>query len=71
MILAPRGTPESVVLALNERIARLLQRPDVRERMLAVDLEFVPNDPSQAAARLRAESEKWGRVVDRLGLKVE
>jgi tripartite-type tricarboxylate transporter receptor subunit TctC len=71
MVLAPKGTPENVVIALNERIAKLLQRPDVRERMLAVDLEFVPNDPSQAAARLRAESEKWARVVDRLGLKVE
>jgi hypothetical protein len=36
-----------------------------------MDLEFVPNTPEQAAARLRKEADKWARVVERLGLRAD
>jgi hypothetical protein len=39
--------------------------------MLAMDLEFVPNTPGQAAERLRREADKWARVVERLGLRAD
>jgi tripartite-type tricarboxylate transporter receptor subunit TctC len=71
LLLAPRGTPPAVVMLLNEAFGAVLAQPDVRQKMLAMDLEFTPNTPEQAAARLRRESDRWGQVVARLGLKVE
>jgi tripartite-type tricarboxylate transporter receptor subunit TctC len=71
LLLAPRGTPAPVVAALNETFAAALAQDDVRARMLAMDLEFVPNTPEQAAARLRKEADKWARVVERLGLRAD
>jgi tripartite-type tricarboxylate transporter receptor subunit TctC len=71
LLLAPRGTPPAVVAALNQTLGAALSQPDVRARMLAMDLEFVPNTPEQAAARMRQEADKWARVVQRLGLRAD
>ena len=68
LLLAPKGTPPQVLAALNEAIGAVLAQPDVREKFLASGLEFVPNTPEQAAARLRRESDKWAQLVERLGL---
>ncbi len=71
LLLAPKGTPTAVVAALNEIFSAALAQPDVRARMLAMDLEFVPNTPEQAAERLRREADRWARVVERLGLRAD
>lgn len=71
LLMAPKGTPPAVVAALNEVFGAALVQPDVRAKMLAMDLEFVPNTPEQAAVRLRREADKWARVVDRLGLRAD
>ena len=51
-------------------IPRYLRR-GIRERMLALDLEFVANTPADAAARVRHESAKWKPVVERIDLHVD
>jgi hypothetical protein len=50
---------------------RILQQPDVRDRMMAVDLEFVPNTPQQANERLHREGTKWKEIIGRLGLRAD
>lgn len=71
VLLAPKGTPPAIVAALNEAFGAVLAQADVRARMLAMDLDFTPNTPEQAAARLRREADKWALVVDRLGLRAD
>ncbi len=71
LLLAPKGTPPAVVDTLNEVFAAALGQAEVRSKMLAMDLEFVPNTPEQAAARMRRDANKWAQVVDRLGLKAD
>jgi tripartite-type tricarboxylate transporter receptor subunit TctC len=71
LLLAPKGTPPAVVVALNEAFGAVLAQADVRNKMLAMGLEFVPNTPEQAAARVRREADKWARVVERLGLRAD
>ncbi|MBC5768454.1 Bug family tripartite tricarboxylate transporter substrate binding protein [Ramlibacter albus] len=71
VLLAPKGTPPQVIRQLNTAIGRVLQQPDVREKMLAADLEFVPNTPEQAAARLKQERQRWKQVIERLGLRAD
>jgi tripartite-type tricarboxylate transporter receptor subunit TctC len=70
-LLVPRGTPDAIVKQLNGVLNQILQRPDVRDRMLAVSLEYTPNSPDDAAARLKSEALKWHSVVDRLGLSLD
>jgi tripartite-type tricarboxylate transporter receptor subunit TctC len=71
MLLAPKGTPDSVVKLLNETISSILREPEIRERLLGLDLEFVANSPAEDAARIRRESDKWKHVVERIHLRVD
>ena len=71
LLLAPRGTPPAVVAALNEAFGAVLAQAEVRDKMLAMDLEFVPNTPEQAAARMHREAARWALVVERLGLRAD
>ncbi|MFL6691467.1 MAG: Bug family tripartite tricarboxylate transporter substrate binding protein [Ramlibacter sp.] len=71
VLMVPKGTPAAVVALLNREMTRILEQPDVRARMLAVDLEFVPNTPEQAATRLQREGLHWKQVIEQLGLKVQ
>jgi tripartite-type tricarboxylate transporter receptor subunit TctC len=71
LLMVARGTPEPIIRTLWETFGRALSQPDVRERMMAVDLEYVPGTPAEAAARLQRDSVKWKAVTDRIGLKVD
>ena len=71
LLQVPRGTPEPVMRVLAEEVARVLAHPEVRERMLASDLEYVPGTPADAAARVQRDSAKWKQVVDRIKLQVD
>lgn len=49
LLLAPKGIPPAVVAALNETFSAALARADARAKMLAMDLEFIPDTPEGAA----------------------
>ena len=71
MLLVPKGTPDAVVKRLNETIGKILQLPEVRDRMMAAELEFAPNSPAEASAHVRREMQKWPAIIDRLGLQLD
>jgi tripartite-type tricarboxylate transporter receptor subunit TctC len=71
MILAPRGVPETVLRMLADEMGKILAMPDIRERMLASDMEYVAGSPASAATRLTRESAKWKDVVERIKLQVD
>src|SRR6266545_4103280 len=62
-VLLPAGTPKPIVDLLQTEIARIVQLPDVKEKLLAVGLE--PNGMSQAdfAAYIKADIAKWKKVI--------
>ena len=68
-IFAPAKIPRPVLTKLNAEINRIIQLPDVKERMLT--LGTIPNGgtPEQFAAFLDAERKKWGPVAQKVGLK--
>ena len=70
-ILAPAATPRDVVNKLNTEIVQVLALPKVREQLLKMGFEIVPNTPDQYAAFLKDENARWGKVVRDLGLKAE
>ena len=56
---------------LNAEINRIMALPDVKAKMEAIGVEPVNETPEQFAATLRADAQKWGRLVKELNIKSE
>jgi tripartite-type tricarboxylate transporter receptor subunit TctC len=67
-VMAPAGTPRAIVTRLNGEIAKVLARPDTRERFAAQALEPGAMSAEQYADYIRSEAEKWGRVIREAGI---
>ena len=70
-LLAPSGTPKEIVAKLQTEIARILQLPDVKEKLSAQGGEGVGNTPEQLASLLRTESARYADIVKRANIKAE
>jgi len=68
---APAGTPPDIVQKLNDALNRVLQRPDMRERLEALTFEPIGGTPQQFTDYVRAEVAKWAVVVKETGAKLE
>jgi tripartite-type tricarboxylate transporter receptor subunit TctC len=62
-LVAPAGTPRAVIDKLNAAVGRVLKMEDVRQRFATLGVEAVGGTPEQFAAHIRAESEKWGKLI--------
>jgi tripartite-type tricarboxylate transporter receptor subunit TctC len=62
-IVAPAGTPRRIIDKLNAAIDKILRDPDVRQRFASLGVEPVGGPPEAFSRHIRAEAEKWGRVV--------
>jgi tripartite-type tricarboxylate transporter receptor subunit TctC len=71
-ICAPAGTPHAVVTKIHAAVADLMSVPEVRTRFVNLGNDiFPPMSPEQFAARLRAETQKWARVVKDFNVKAD
>lgn len=70
-VLVPAGTPAAIVDKLNSEINRMLQSPDVRERLGSLGAEIVGGTPSEFAAHIQREIPKWAKVVKAAGVQLE
>ena len=71
-VVVSAATPKTVISALHEPLSRTIQAPEFRER-LAQDgaVPFAGDTPAEYAAFLKAEIEKWNKVVRQAGIKPE
>jgi tripartite-type tricarboxylate transporter receptor subunit TctC len=70
-VAAPAGTPREMIARLNAELVKILAMPDVRERYANEGSETAPTTPEQFGAFIRAEVEKWGKVVRAANVKVD
>ncbi|MBI3044670.1 MAG: tripartite tricarboxylate transporter substrate binding protein [Betaproteobacteria bacterium] len=70
-VLAPAGTPRRLVDHLNREINRALQDPEVSRRIAAEGSEAVGSTPQQLGAHIKAERDKWEKVIKKAGIKGE
>lgn len=68
-IVAPAGTPPDIVTKLDSEIATALKSPEVRERIEKTGAIIATAGPEQFGKMIRAETDKWGKLVESLGLK--
>ncbi len=68
-LLAPGGTPREVIDRLQREIARIIAVPEIHERLVALGFEPIGSSPEEFGQRIRAEVEKWAKVVRAAGLQ--
>ena len=70
-VFAPAGTPREALDRLHAEFTRALAAPDVREKMLNLGAEPVGSNPEEFAAYIRAEAQKYARVIRASGARVD
>lgn len=66
---APAGTPEAVLARFSEALSRVVAQPQVREQLTAMGLTVGFMTPAQLAARERAYTAVWQRIIQDSGFK--
>ena len=66
--LAPAHTPPEIVATFYRDAAKVLQAPDLRERLSAAGSDPDISTPEQFSAFLKTETEKWERAAKRAGI---
>lgn len=70
-VLAPSGTPKDIISKLNTEIARVLKAPEMVQALDREGAVAVGGSPEQFGAFIKAEIEKWGKVVQATGVRAD
>jgi tripartite-type tricarboxylate transporter receptor subunit TctC len=70
-LLAPAGTPKYVIAKWNAEVVKILNSPEMRDRLVAQGADAAPTTPGQFAAYIASELPKYARIVKASGAKVD
>jgi tripartite-type tricarboxylate transporter receptor subunit TctC len=70
-VIGHAGLPRPVVTRLHEELVKILNQPEVRERIVADGSEPVGNTPDEFRRFMRADLDKWAKLVKESGAKLE
>jgi len=65
----PKGMAPALQQRLNAELNRVMTLPEVKDRMAGMGVEVAPETTDAFAQRLRADAEKWGALIRRLGIE--
>ncbi len=70
-VLVPIGTPRDIVVKLSREVARVVQLPDVKQRLAADATEAVGSTPEEFTVFLKAEIARWTKVARAANIQVD
>lgn len=70
-LLAPKGTPRPIVERLSGAVHRVLQMPDVIDKLAKLGFEPVGNAPGEFAGQITAQLVKWDKLIKQAGIKLQ
>ena len=70
-VFVPAGTPEDFVRILNRQVARIMALPEVKERMATIGFDPTLSTSEELADHMRAETNKWLKVVRQANIKID
>ena len=70
-MFAPAGTPADIVDKINRDVGRVLQTPEVNERLAALGAESMPMSPAEFRKFVRDEIDDAAKVIKGAGIKVQ
>lgn len=68
-LLAPRATPPAIVSRLNAEVVKILADPALAQRLASQGLDAAPGTPAELTAYIRAETERFSRIIKLAGMK--
>ncbi|MCP3462337.1 MULTISPECIES: tripartite tricarboxylate transporter substrate binding protein [unclassified Bradyrhizobium] len=68
---APKNTPKEIIAKLNGEINAIMKEPDMTKRLVELGGEPLVQTPDGFGDMIKAETEKWKKVVEFAGLKVD
>jgi tripartite-type tricarboxylate transporter receptor subunit TctC len=70
-LVAPPKTPDDIIKKINAAAVKVLNMPEVRDRLMQSGAEPVGNTPAEYAAEIKAELEKMKNLVNKQGIKFD
>jgi tripartite-type tricarboxylate transporter receptor subunit TctC len=70
-MLAPAKTPQPIVAQLNAEVVKILESPQMKALLLRDGLEADTSTPEEFARDIRAQIEKWKKLIEAAGIKAE
>jgi tripartite-type tricarboxylate transporter receptor subunit TctC len=70
-VTMPANVPPAIVNKVSAEIARVLDVPDVKARLAPQGVDIVTSSPQALAKVIRADYERWGKVIKAAGIKAD
>ncbi len=70
-MLAPAGTPREAVMRLHDEVAKILREPEMVKRLAGLGIVAIGDSPEQFGALIRAEQDKYAKLVKASGAKID
>ncbi len=70
-LFAPAGTPKDIVTKLNTEIIKLMDNPEMRERLVGLGVESAPGTPEQLTTLMRDDLVRWAKIVKDSGAQLD
>jgi tripartite-type tricarboxylate transporter receptor subunit TctC len=70
-LVAPAATPRATVARIHDDVVKVLRDPGVAERLSGMGATAIGNEPGEFGAAMRADSEKWGKLIREAHIKAE
>jgi tripartite-type tricarboxylate transporter receptor subunit TctC len=70
-MFVPAKTPPDIVARINTEIARILNGPEVKAKLVPQGMDIATGSPEELARIIRADDARWGKVIRDAGVKPE
>ena len=70
-LIAPAGTPRSVIDKLNGTLAKIVSTEDMREKFRLQGGEIVASTPEQFGGLIKSETAKWGKIIREKNIRID
>ena len=70
-VFATAGTPKPVIDTLNREVVRIMQLPDIKQRIDTMGFDTKSSTPDELSALMKSETDKWSKVVRDTKIKID
>lgn len=70
-VLAPAATPQVVITKLHAALVEIVTSSVYKEKLMAQGADPISDTPAQFRAIIKAEFDKWGKVVKSAGMRIQ
>jgi len=70
-VFFPAGAPKAVVTRLNSELVKILNSPDMKERLAQIGVDPAPSTPDELRSLVSSEIARWGKVIRDGNIQIE